>query len=114
MTEYTVVLARTKVPRTDSYSSSTTWCVSQGIGKKGALRTVREAMELWLEGSLEDGYEPIEETSDLIAKELAFVLDWKATKAGRSWWRRLESLARSQSLLEPAEQRRWAASDARG
>lgn len=79
MTEYTVVLAPNEG---SSYWTVTVpalpGCVSQGIGKKGALRNVREAMELWLEVSSEEGYGPIEETPELIAKEIAFVLDWKA------------------------------------
>lgn len=88
---YTVVLA----PNEGSLNWTATvpalpGCVSQGVGRKGALRSVREAMELWLEVSLEDGYGPIEETPDLIAKEIAFVLEWK----GEEGWPLLVETAR--------------------
>ena len=52
--------------------------VSQGIGRKGALRNIAEAMEGWLEQATEDGYGPLPETPELIAKEIEFVLGWKA------------------------------------
>ena len=79
MTSYTVVLA----PNEGS-SYWTITCpampgvVSQGIGRKGALRNIVEAMELWLEVASEDGHGPLPETPDLIAAEVAFVLGWKA------------------------------------
>jgi antitoxin HicB len=79
MTEYTVVLAPNEG---SSYWTVTVpalpGCVSQGIGKKGALRNVREAMEGWLEVANGQGDRPIEETPELIAAEVAFVLGWKA------------------------------------
>jgi predicted RNase H-like HicB family nuclease len=53
-------------------------CLSQGIGRKGALKNILEAMEGWLAVAREHGEGPIDETPELIAEEIAFVLSWKA------------------------------------
>jgi hypothetical protein len=52
--------------------------LSQGLGRDQAMKNIREAMELWLEATLEEGGSPLEETPDLIGKQVQFVLDWKA------------------------------------
>jgi predicted RNase H-like HicB family nuclease len=48
--------------------------VSQGETRDEALSNIREAMELWLE----DGSPPLQESPELIAAEIAFVLGWRA------------------------------------
>jgi predicted RNase H-like HicB family nuclease len=47
---------------------------SQGQSRDEALSNIREAMELWLE----DGNRPLQESPELIAAEIAFVLGWRA------------------------------------
>lgn len=42
------------------------------------MKNIRDAMELWLEVTLEEGGSALEETPELIAKQVQFVLDWKA------------------------------------
>ncbi len=79
MKTYTVVLSPNEG---SSYWSATCpampGSVSQGTGRKGALKNILEAMEGWLEVAQENGEGPIEETPELIAEEVAFVLGWKA------------------------------------
>ena len=97
MQTFTVVLAPNEgSPNWTATVPALPGCVSQGSGKKGALRNIREAMELWLEVAAEDGYGPITETPSLIAKEIAFVLDWKAEEG----WPLLVETARV-ALHEP-------------
>lgn len=79
MKAYTVVLA----PDLDTPGYSVTCpalpgAVSQGDDRQDALRNIKEAMELWLEVSAEGGAQALEETPELIADEIAFVLGWKA------------------------------------
>lgn len=79
MAEYTVVLA----PNEGSELWSVTCpampgCLSQGEGRDGALRNILEAMEGWLLVSREFGDAPVEETPELIAEQISFVLEWKA------------------------------------
>ena len=79
VTEYTVVLA----PNEGSDVWSVTCpalpgCLSQGVGRDGALRNILEAMEGWLLVSAEHGEGPVEETPELIAEQISFVLEWKA------------------------------------
>lgn len=47
---------------------------SEGETRDEALSNIREAMELWLE----DGSRPLEESPELIAAEIAFILGWRA------------------------------------
>jgi predicted RNase H-like HicB family nuclease len=50
---------------------------TQGVDRDDALRNAVEAMELWLEVTLEQGGDALEETPQLIAEEIKFVLGWK-------------------------------------
>ena len=52
--------------------------VSQGDSKPDALRNIVESMEGWWMVARDHGEEPLEETPELVAKELAFVLGWRA------------------------------------
>jgi predicted RNase H-like HicB family nuclease len=79
MAEYTVVLAPNE--GSDIWTATCPampGCTSQGPGREGAIRSVLEAMELWLEVTREDGQDALPETPGLIADEVAFVLGWKA------------------------------------
>lgn len=51
---------------------------SFGDTREAALDHIREAMEGWLEAAFEDGLDAEPETPQLIAKEIGFVLDWRA------------------------------------
>ena len=75
----TVVLS--PEPDTDWFSVSCPampGVASQGLGREQAMKNIREAMDLWLEVTLEEGGTPLEETPELIAKQVQFVLGWKA------------------------------------
>lgn len=79
MKAYTVVLSPDL--ETGGYSVSCPalpGATSQGEDRLEALRNIKEAMELWLEVSFDGGAQPVEETPELVADELAFVLGWKA------------------------------------
>ena len=79
MAEYTIVLAPNE--GTDVWTATCPampGCTSQGPGREGALRNVLEAMEGWMLVARDHAEGPVEETSELIADELAFVLSWKA------------------------------------
>ena len=52
--------------------------VSQGSTREETLANMVEAMTLWLEVATEDGYDPLPETADLVAAEIAFVLGFRA------------------------------------
>ena len=79
MTSYTVVLA--PEPHSTRYTVS---CPAMpgmntfGEDRDDAIRMAQEAMSLWLEVAVEHGEAPLEETPELIAGEIAFVLGWKA------------------------------------
>lgn len=51
--------------------------ISQGASRDETLHNIQEAMELWLEVASEHGEQPLLETPDLIAAEVAFVLGWR-------------------------------------
>ncbi|MGE3074857.1 MAG: type II toxin-antitoxin system HicB family antitoxin [Dehalococcoidia bacterium] len=80
MRTFTVILS----PEPDSNWFSVTCpalpgAVSQGEGREAALRNIQEAMLGWLEVAAETGNADIlEESPELIAAEIAFVLGWKA------------------------------------
>lgn len=79
MKTYTVVLS--PEPDSDWYSVSVPampGLSTQGDDREDALRMAIDAMKLWLEVSLEDGAKPLEETPELIAEAIQFVLTWKA------------------------------------
>jgi predicted RNase H-like HicB family nuclease len=79
MKTYTVVLS--PEPDTDWYSVSCPalpGAISQGEGRDEALRNIHESMQGWLEVAEQNGAEILEETPELIAAEVAFVLSWKA------------------------------------
>ena len=52
--------------------------LSQGGTREEALSNIAEAMTGWLDATTEVGGAPLEETSELIAGEVAFVLDYRA------------------------------------
>ena len=78
MKAYTVVLS----PDPDGgYSVSCPampGAVSQGETREETLANIAEAMGLWLEVAADDGYAPLDEHPALIAKEVEFVLGWRA------------------------------------
>ncbi len=79
MRAYTVVLSPN--PESDWYSvtcPALPGAISQGRGREEALRNIKEAMEGWLLVGAETGVGPLPETPELVAKELAFVLGWRA------------------------------------
>ena len=51
---------------------------SQGDSREETLANIAEAMTLWMEVADEDGYGPRVETPELIATEIAFVLEFRA------------------------------------
>ena len=53
-------------------------CTTEGVGREGALTNLQDAMAGWLEVSAEHGGGPLQETPELVADEVAFVLGWKA------------------------------------
>jgi predicted RNase H-like HicB family nuclease len=67
---------------TDGYSvtcPAMPGAVSQGEGREETLRDIPEAMELRLEASPDRNAEtPLPETPALIAREVAWVLEWRA------------------------------------
>ena len=79
MKTYTVVLS--PEPDSEWFTASCPampGAASQGEGRAEALKNIAEAMSLWLEVTLEEGGEALKETPELIAKEVEFVLGWKA------------------------------------
>ncbi len=51
---------------------------SQGSTREEALANIAEAMEGWLEATIDAGGAALEETTELIAGEVAFVLGYRA------------------------------------
>jgi len=77
MARFTVILSPD--PESGGYSvtcPATPGVVSQGDTRQDALRNIAEAVSLWLEG--DDGPRPLQETPQLIAEEVGFVLAWRA------------------------------------
>lgn len=56
--------------------------VSQGSTRDETLANITEAMAAWCEVAAEHGDGPLEETPQLVAEQVAFVLGWKA---GEGW-----------------------------
>jgi predicted RNase H-like HicB family nuclease len=52
--------------------------VSQGDTRDDALANIAEAMAAWYEVAAEYGDGPLEETVQVVAEQVAFVLGWKA------------------------------------
>lgn len=52
--------------------------LSQGSTREETLANIVEAMTLWMEVATEDGYGPRLETPELVAAEIAFVLEFRA------------------------------------
>ena len=79
MKGYTVVLSPDPVDGGYSVSCpAMPGAVSQGDSRDEALANIREAMEGWAEVAAEDGHAPLDETPELIATEVAFVLGYRA------------------------------------
>ncbi len=79
MKAYTVVLS--KNPGSNWYSVSCPalpGAISQGRGKPETLRNIQEAMEGWLEVSLENDTYPLEETPEVIAEWIREILQDRA------------------------------------
>lgn len=79
MKGYTVVLSPDPVDGGYSVSCpAMPGALAQGDTREETLRAIAEVMAAWLEIAVEDGYGPLDETPDLIAKEVAFVLGYRA------------------------------------
>lgn len=79
MKSYTVVLSPD--PERGGYTVTVPalpGAVSEGDTRDEALANIREAMEGWLEVALEDGHGPLLETPELVAAEIAEVLEFRA------------------------------------
>ena len=79
MKGYTVVLSPDPVDGGYSVSCpAMPGAHSQGDSRDEALANIREAMEGWAEAAAERGFGPLDETPQLIADEVAFVLGYRA------------------------------------
>jgi predicted RNase H-like HicB family nuclease len=79
MKGYTVVLSPDPVDGGYSVSCpAMPGAVSEGDTREQALTAAAEVMAAWLEIAAEDGYAPLDETPQLIADEVAFVLGYRA------------------------------------
>lgn len=79
MRRYTVVLAPD--PDTGWFYVSVPampGAVSQGESREKALANIRESMEGWLTVALEQGFDALEETPELVAADIAETLDDRA------------------------------------
>ena len=79
MRTFTVVLSPD--PERGGYSVSCPampGALSQGETREETLRNIQEAMELWLEVATEHGEAPLDESPELVASEVAFVLGWRS------------------------------------
>ena len=52
--------------------------ISEGDSREETLQNIQEAMDLWLDVSAEHAELPLAETPELIAAEVASVLNWRA------------------------------------
>lgn len=76
---YTVILSPD--PDLGGYSASCPampGAASQGRTREEAIANIAEAMGAWCETAHEDGYGPLAETAELVARGVAFVLGWRA------------------------------------
>lgn len=79
MKAYTVVLSPD--PHLGGFSVSVPampGALSQGDSREEALANIQEAMEGWLEVAIERGTARLEETPELVAREIATVLEFRA------------------------------------
>ncbi len=78
MRTYTVVLSPDQ--ESGGYSVSVPalpGAISEGDTREQALANIREAMEGWLEIALEEGYDGLVETPELILEDVAFIFGWR-------------------------------------
>jgi predicted RNase H-like HicB family nuclease len=79
MKGYTVVLSPDPVDGGYTVSCpAMPGAVSEGVSRDKALTAAAEVMAAWLEIATEDGYGPLDETPELVAGEVAFVLGYRA------------------------------------
>lgn len=79
MKSYTVVLS--PEPNMGGYSVTVPalpGAVSQGATREEAVGHIRESMEAWLEVTHERGADALEETPDLVAREIRRILGFRS------------------------------------
>lgn len=70
--KYTVIIERGRESGYVAYAPALKGCVSQGETKKGALKNIKEAMELYIAALIEDGLPvPTEVGKDTVELEVA-------------------------------------------
>lgn len=85
MTSYTVILSPD--PISGGYAAivpAMPGALTQAETREAALSRIAGVMAVWLEIAAEDGYTPMEETPELIAREVASVLADRSTE-GWEW-----------------------------
>jgi len=91
MDRFTIVLSRN--PNEGRYSVTVPampGAISEADSREQAITAVAEVMSLWLEVSAEHGEQPLEETPELIAAQVASVIQ---DRDAEGWERTIETMS---------------------